>query len=72
MKLTNIALLALKGSDREVRQKIAAAIGVSESAVYKFIQNNDDNLTKAASLKIIRELTGLSDADILDSTEVPA
>lgn len=68
MRLTQIAILALRGSDRSVKQKIAEEIGVTEAAIYKFIQSNSDNLTKAAVIKIIREITGLEDSQILEET----
>lgn len=69
MKLTPIALLALRGSTRETRVRIGKAIGVGESAVYKFIKENDDCLTKAAALVIIREITGLEDSQLLEESE---
>lgn len=68
MKLSQIALLALRGSDKSVKQRIADEIGVTLASVYRFIQDNDDSLTKAAALKIIREITGLEDSQLLEET----
>lgn len=71
MKLSKIAILALKGCGKSVYEKIAEAIDCNLLSVYRYIANNDDNLTKAASLKIIREETGLTDQEILEEeTEV--
>lgn len=42
------------------------ALNVSHSTVRDYIKGNKDDLTKAAALKAIRELTGLSDSDILE------
>ena len=72
MQLSNITILALRGCDIEVKQKIADAAGVSIDTVYRWIKGNDDNLTKAAVLKVIREELGLSDSQILEETEVKA
>lgn len=66
MKLTNIAILALKGSDQGIKERIAEATGVTASTVYRWINANSKELTLAASLKIIREETGLDDSLILE------
>jgi hypothetical protein len=70
MQLSNIALLALRGSEKAVKQKIADATGASIDAVYRWIRDNDDNLTKAAVLKVIREETGLTDSEILEEETI--
>lgn len=67
MKLTKIAILALRGFDRGIKGQIAqAAGGVTISTVNRWIVENDDNLTKAAVIKIIGKETGLSDSEILE------
>lgn len=65
MKLTKIALLAIKGGGREMVQKLSEVLGVSEPTTYNYIATNSDNLTKAAALEVIRQETGLSDDQIL-------
>lgn len=45
---------------------IALDMGKSVHTIEGWITNNDDNLTKAAALKIIREETGLTDEEILE------
>jgi transposase len=68
MKLSKIAILALKGS-KGSKKRIADALGVTESTVYRWIAENHDSLTKASSMLVIREITGLSDSEILEVEE---
>lgn len=49
------------------RLKIAVALNVSEQTVIRYITENHENLTKAAALKVIREETGFTDIEILES-----
>jgi transcriptional regulator with XRE-family HTH domain len=70
MQLSNITILALRGSEKEVKQKIADAVGVAIHTVYRWINDNDDNLTKASALKVIREELGLTDSQILEEEKV--
>lgn len=66
MKLTNIAILALKGSDQGIKERIAKANGVTNSTVYRWISENSKELTLAASLRVIREEFGLDDSQLLE------
>jgi len=66
MKLTNIAILALKGSDQGIKERIAAAVGVTPSTVYRWIAENNKGLTLAAALKIIADETGLTNEQMLE------
>lgn len=66
MKLTKIALLAVKGCGSAIIKRLASALFISESHVYKLIRENSDDLTKAAALEVIREETGLTDDEILE------
>lgn len=69
MRLSRIAILAIKGASPGIVEKLAEAIDVSEPTIYRYINDNDDNLTKAAALAIIREEIGLSDEQILEVEE---
>lgn len=69
MKLSKSAILALKGTGKATKERIAEAAKVDPSTVYRWINDNNDNLTKAALLPIIREETGLIDSEILESEE---
>ena len=70
MRLTQVALLALRGSDKSVKERMAKAIGCSLPSLYRFIQDNSDELTKAGGLVILREITGLPDVQILEAEPV--
>lgn len=69
MRLSRIAILAIKGASPGIIEPLADAMGVSEPSVYKYINDNNDNLTKAAALKVIRKETGLKDEEILEENE---
>jgi hypothetical protein len=69
MRLSRIAILAIRGASPGIVKKLAEAIGASDPSIYRYINDNDDNLTKAAALKVIREETGLSDGEILEEDE---
>lgn len=47
------------------RLKIAFALQVSEQTIIRYISENHENLTKAAAMKVIREVTGYTDNEIL-------
>lgn len=66
MKLSKAAILALKGTGPEVKDALALVLGVSSKTLYRYINNNDDSLTKAAALEFIRKETGLPDSEILE------
>lgn len=70
MELTKKCLDLIEGNSR-IRNLIALDQECSESAVRRWIKENTDDLTKASILKIIREETGLTDAEILTES-VPA
>jgi hypothetical protein len=73
MKLSRIAILAIRGASPGIVKKLAEAIEASEPSIYKWISENHSNLTKAAALKVVREETGLTDEQILeDEIKEPA
>lgn len=65
MKLTQTALNKLNTT--RTRLLVALALGVSERWIIACIKSNENDglLTKATALKIIKEETGLTDAEIL-------
>jgi hypothetical protein len=71
MKLSKIAILALRGLDQSIKERIAEATGFSLSSIYDWIAENRDNsrLTLAAVVQIISEETGLTQDQILESVE---
>lgn len=66
MRISKLALLAIKGMRAEGIGKLATALNTSDKTIYRYIKNNDDNLTKAAALAVIREETGMDDSQILE------
>lgn len=69
MKLSKIALLALKGLGRAGRKTLADKMGLTEDTLYRWMRTNDDNLTKAAHLSVIQETLGLEQDQILEHSE---
>jgi hypothetical protein len=68
MKLSKIALLALKGTGKEAKERIAEALGTSLNSVWRWISENKNNgdLTKAKAVEIIAEETGLDAGQVLE------
>lgn len=73
MKLSNAAITAIS-EERKALLAIALALDFSEQWVRRLLENNKDNgpLTTAKALQIIRQETGLSDAEILESEAAAA
>jgi len=62
----NLSQKALKAiNNTTIRLLLAQALGVSEMTIIRYINNNDDCLTKAAALEVIRAQTKLKDKEIL-------
>lgn len=64
-----MGLAVIKGT-KGIVSRLATALDVHPSAVYRYLQENSDNLTKAAALKVIREETGLTDTQILEEETI--
>lgn len=69
MKIKKIVLMAIKGN-KGTRKRIRQALGISEPTMYRLLTENDEDLTKAAALRIIREDLNLTDEEILE--DIPA
>ena len=63
MILTGKALESIKKAS--TRNKLAIALDCTDFTILRYIKSNDDNLTKAAALKVIMQETGLSESEIL-------
>lgn len=68
MKLTKVALDRI--NTKEIRPLLALALRKSESTILRYIYNNEDDLTKAAAMQVIRKETGLKDSEILQADAV--
>lgn len=66
MKLTQKALKAI--NNPVTRRRLMDVLGCTEFTIARYIQKNSDNLTKAAAMQVIREVTGLPDDDILEES----
>jgi hypothetical protein len=65
MKLTHKVLKAI--NTPVIRRRLMDVLGCTEFTISRYIQKNSDNLTKAAAMQVIREVTGLSDSEILEN-----
>lgn len=71
MRLTHLAIIAIKGSNGIIPE-LAEALQVEPVTIYKYIRENSTNLTKAGALEVIRNRTGLSDDQILEKEQAVA
>jgi len=69
MKLSKIAILAIRGASPGIVKQLAEAIEASEPSIYKWISENHSNLTKAAAIKVIETVTGLTREQILEEEQ---
>lgn len=66
MRLSLTAIETIK-PDTRLKTLLALELGKSVYTITKWLNDNDDNLTKAAALKVIRDYTGLTDQQILET-----
>jgi hypothetical protein len=66
MKLSQKAISAI--NKPTTRRRLMDVLDCTEFTISRYIQKNSDNLTKAAALQVIREVTGLPDEEILEAT----
>jgi hypothetical protein len=64
MKIKKEVLKAI--NTPQTRRLLIDALKVTEFTISRYIQKNSDNLTKAGALKVIREITGMPDNEILE------
>ena len=64
MKLSQKALKAI--NNPVTRRRLMDVLGCTEFTIARYIQKNNDNLTKAAAMQVIKEETGLTDKEILE------
>lgn len=69
MKLSKVAILAIRGFGTEAKKQLATILNISQATLYRYIQDNDDSLTKAAALDFIGKETGLENSEILETEE---
>lgn len=64
------ALLALRGLSKEGKQRFADRIGKSIPTVYRWLQDNSEEMTKSAIVQVISEETGLAKDQIIEAEEL--
>ena len=64
MKLKKEVLDAI--NTPKTRRLLMDVLRCTEFTIARYIQKNSDNLTKAAAMQVIRQVTGLPDAEILE------
>jgi hypothetical protein len=68
MKLTQLALNEIK-SNKRLRNRLALDLDKTSMTIFRWISNNDINLTREEALQIILEETGLQLPQVLDGLE---
>jgi hypothetical protein len=68
MKLTQKALNAI--NTPITLRRLMDVLCCTEFTIARYIQKNSDNLTKAAAMQVIREVTGMPDGEILEGVEI--
>lgn len=71
MRLSTAGISILRGN-KAIWRATRDALGVSTTSMYRYVQANDSELTKAAALKVLREETGLTDSELLEEERVSA
>jgi hypothetical protein len=73
MKLKDEVIERIRAKDDiglRIRTRLSLVLKRSVYQIMRYLEENSDNLTKAAALDVIREETGLSDDQILESNMV--
>lgn len=67
MRLTKQAIATIR-KNAECKRELMYQLKISYTTIYRWLEPNEDNndLTKALSLKIISETTGLTNEQILE------
>lgn len=68
MRLSTAGISILRGN-KAIWEATRRALKVSTASMYRYVQGNDPELTKAAALKVLREETGLTDSELLEEEE---
>lgn len=71
MKLSTAGISIVRGN-KPLWAAIRKTLDVSQATMYKYAADNDEILTQAAVLKLIREETGLTDSELLEDETVVA
>lgn len=67
MNFTRAAKIFLQSP--EVKEAISRVEGVRIETVRKWVRDEDDNLTKASVIKVIKDMSGLTEDQILEESD---
>jgi len=70
MRLSIAGISILRGN-KAIWEAIREALDVSIASMYRYVQANDAELTKAAAMRVLREETGLTDSELLEQENEP-
>lgn len=65
MKIKKLVIMAIRGNTG-LRRRIKEVLDISEPTLQRLLRENDEDLTKASALKVIREELGIDDSEILE------
>ena len=65
MRLSIAGISILRGN-KAIWEAVRLALGVSTATMYRYVKDNESELTMASALKVLREESGLSDAELLE------
>lgn len=71
MKLNTAGISVIRGN-KGLWEAIRVVLDVSKGTMYRYVQTNDEALTLACVMKVIKEFTGLTDQEILEVEKVSA
>jgi hypothetical protein len=71
MKLNTVGISMLRGN-KALWELVRKALDVSKNTMYRYVQNNDETLTQAAAMLVIKKETGLTDSEILEEEKATA
>lgn len=71
MKLSITAISILRGN-KDIWNEVMKALGVKKDAMYKYVRENSEELTKAAAIQVLKRMTGLTDSELLEAERVSA
>jgi len=71
MKLNTAGISVIRGN-KALWEAIRKVLGVSKGTMYRYVQDNDEVLTQASVMKVIKLETGLTDSEILEEEKEPS
>lgn len=72
MRMSKRAMMTFKGAGDEARIRLAQAMGVKKHTIWYWLRENKENgpLTTVKAVKVIAEITGMLESEIVEDTKV--